>query len=129
MNRSFGDLGCSQISKRFQFRKTRFLISDDVCTRLLKLSSLLHRWGYLPGDYFDNSLMLLTESIACVRVEGEYPVRWLPETSGVLRQLRSRGVIARAASPKSSTGSEFRMVRRLAATQPLTFDRFRSGDH
>src|SRR4029079_9878875 len=47
------------------------------------------------------------------------PTSRLPERRGVLRQLRGRGVIARADSPRSKTGSEFRIVNRFAATQPL----------
>src|SRR3954465_10903461 len=47
------------------------------------------------------------------------PTSRLPDVRGVLRQLRDRGVIALADSPKSSTGSEFRIVILFAPTQPL----------
>src|SRR5689334_6296337 len=48
------------------------------------------------------------------------PTTVSPQISGVLRQLLGRGVRALADSPRSSTGSEFLIVIRFAATQPLS---------
>ncbi len=46
------------------------------------------------------------------------PINSFPATSGVLMQLRRRGRRARAASPRSRTGSALTMVCRFAATHP-----------